>query len=96
MPAIRPRLRASTMAVSETSATLASRETILCAFEAFRDELDDHNDRRERLIKVCTHVQDAYLPCCLAHRCTVHVSPARTAATSQTCPKKSYSCFTAS
>jgi len=22
-------------------------------FEAFREDLDDHNDRRERIIKVC-------------------------------------------
>ncbi|KAI0359126.1 Translin [Trametes cingulata] len=31
--------------------TFDSRESILGAFEKFRDELDDHNDRRERLIK---------------------------------------------
>ncbi|KAI0768549.1 Translin [Trametes elegans] len=31
--------------------TLDSRDSILAAFETFRGELDDHNDRRERLIK---------------------------------------------
>lgn len=30
---------------------LHSRDQILNVFEAFRDEIDDHNDRRERLIK---------------------------------------------
>ncbi|KAI0724285.1 Translin [Cerioporus squamosus] len=30
---------------------LASRDTVLPVFEQFREELDDHNDRRERLIK---------------------------------------------
>ncbi|EKM60850.1 uncharacterized protein PHACADRAFT_84062 [Phanerochaete carnosa HHB-10118-sp] len=30
---------------------MGSREAILSVFECFRDELDDHNDRRERLIK---------------------------------------------
>ncbi|KAI0336092.1 Translin [Cubamyces sp. BRFM 1775] len=34
-----------------TSGTLKSRESVLSAFESFRQELDDHNDRRERLIK---------------------------------------------
>ncbi|PSR73169.1 hypothetical protein PHLCEN_2v10981 [Hermanssonia centrifuga] len=40
------------MSVSDQSTTLASRQAILSVFEAFRDELDDGNDRRERLIKV--------------------------------------------
>ncbi|TBU34981.1 Translin [Dichomitus squalens] len=31
--------------------TLNSRDTILAVFDQFREELDDHNDRRERLIK---------------------------------------------
>ena len=35
-----------------TSTNLASRGAVLSVFEGFRDELDDHNDRRERLIKV--------------------------------------------
>lgn len=35
------------------SASLASRSAIVAFFETLRDELDDHNDRRERLIKVC-------------------------------------------
>ncbi|RPD81722.1 Translin [Lentinus tigrinus ALCF2SS1-7] len=30
---------------------LDSRDTVLPVFEQFREELDDHNDRRERLIK---------------------------------------------
>ncbi|KAH9890960.1 Translin [Cubamyces lactineus] len=34
-----------------TSGTLKSRESILNAFDTFRQDLDDHNDRRERLIK---------------------------------------------
>jgi hypothetical protein len=29
-----------------------SRPAIVAVFETFRDELDEHNDRRERLIKV--------------------------------------------
>lgn len=32
---------------------LDSRDAILSAFDQFREDLDDHNDRRERLIKVC-------------------------------------------
>ena len=41
-----------------------SCENILLAFEDFRDELDDYNDRRERLIKVCiiSLLPPAYLP----------------------------------
>ena len=35
-----------------TSVQLVPKTAILSAFETFRDELDDHNDRRERLIKV--------------------------------------------
>ncbi|OBZ79725.1 Translin-associated protein X [Grifola frondosa] len=31
--------------------TLDTRDSILQVFDSFRDELDDHNDRRERLIK---------------------------------------------
>ncbi|KAH9947694.1 Translin [Amylocystis lapponica] len=31
--------------------SLATRDDIVGVFDAFRDELDDHNDRRERLIK---------------------------------------------
>ncbi|GJE87756.1 translin-associated factor-X domain-containing protein [Phanerochaete sordida] len=34
-----------------TNTNLGSRDAILSVFEGFRDELDDHNDRRERLIK---------------------------------------------
>ncbi|CDO70268.1 hypothetical protein BN946_scf184942.g68 [Trametes cinnabarina] len=34
-----------------SAAALTSRDSVLGAFETFRDELDDHNDRRERLIK---------------------------------------------
>ena len=30
-----------------------SRDAVLSAFDCFREDLDDHNDRRERLIKVC-------------------------------------------
>ena len=30
-----------------------ARSAILRTFVAFREELDDYNDRRERLIKVC-------------------------------------------
>lgn len=33
-------------------ATLAGRSAIVEVFDSFRDELDEHNDRRERLIKV--------------------------------------------
>jgi len=32
--------------------TLTTREDIIGTFDAFRQELDDHNDRRERLVKV--------------------------------------------
>jgi len=28
------------------------RQTVLESFEEFREELDEHNDRRERLVKV--------------------------------------------
>ncbi|KAI1797631.1 Translin [Ganoderma leucocontextum] len=31
--------------------TLNSRDSILASFDQFREDLDDHNDRRERLIK---------------------------------------------
>lgn len=31
---------------------LDSRDSILSVFATFRDEIDEHNDRRERLIKV--------------------------------------------
>ncbi|KAI0651590.1 Translin [Trametes meyenii] len=34
-----------------SSSSLDSRSSVLRAFESFRDDLDDHNDRRERLIK---------------------------------------------
>lgn len=30
----------------------ADRESVLSTFDAFRSELDDHNDRRERLVKI--------------------------------------------
>lgn len=32
--------------------TIASRDAILQAFDAYRTELDEQNDRRERIIKV--------------------------------------------
>ena len=31
---------------------LDSKDAILSVFDGFREDLDDHNDRRERLIKV--------------------------------------------
>jgi hypothetical protein len=34
------------------SAKITTREDLLSTFEVFRSELDDYNDRRERLIKV--------------------------------------------
>ncbi len=37
-----------------SSSTLDSRDSILGVFDQFREDLDDHNDRRERLIKVRT------------------------------------------
>ena len=36
----------------EAPITIHSRDGLLTVFDQFRDELDDHNDRRERLIKV--------------------------------------------
>ena len=40
------------MAEQPHSGNLTSRTAIVTVFENFRDELDEHNDRRERLIKV--------------------------------------------
>ena len=40
------------MAEQPHSGSLTSRTAIVTVFENFRDELDEHNDRRERLIKV--------------------------------------------
>ena len=37
------------------------REAIMLAFQDFRQEFDDHNDRRERLIKVCCSVARLWL-----------------------------------
>ncbi|KAI0670164.1 Translin [Trametes maxima] len=34
-----------------SSSSPGSRDSVLRAFESFRDDLDDHNDRRERIIK---------------------------------------------
>ena len=39
-----------------TARTLGSREAILDAFAAFRDELDEKHDRRERLVKASRDV----------------------------------------
>ncbi|KAI8995377.1 hypothetical protein BD414DRAFT_479356 [Trametes punicea] len=50
-----------------SSAALASRDSILSAYERFRDELDDHNDRRERLIKVRPLVYVLGLPTRVSH-----------------------------
>ncbi|KAI0932577.1 hypothetical protein AcV7_000360 [Taiwanofungus camphoratus] len=41
-----------------STVTLSSRDSIIRAFDEFRDELDDHNDRRERLIKNSRDVTD--------------------------------------
>lgn len=40
------------MADAPSPRTLDSRDAVLAAFGAMRDELDAHNDRRERLVKV--------------------------------------------
>ncbi|KAI0702457.1 Translin [Cytidiella melzeri] len=37
--------------MAEQSASLKSRTAMAAVFETFREELDEHNDRRERLIK---------------------------------------------
>lgn len=42
----------ATIMSSAEPSNIASRDAIRTVFEAFRVELDDHNDRRERLIKV--------------------------------------------
>lgn len=36
------------------SSNQSSRDSIVTLFDTFRDEIDDFNDRRERLIKVRT------------------------------------------
>lgn len=43
--------------MSPSPHTLSSKEEILTLFSHFRDELDEHNDRRERLIKVCVRTR---------------------------------------
>ncbi|EMD41657.1 hypothetical protein CERSUDRAFT_102067 [Gelatoporia subvermispora B] len=42
-----------------TTDSLSSRDAILATFDHFRDELDDHNDRRERLIKSSRDITNA-------------------------------------
>ena len=49
--------------MSNTAAIdLHDREGLVAVFEGFRDELDDHNDRRERLIKVRTAEPSFHVP----------------------------------
>lgn len=53
----------SPMKTSEDSkprpGTIGSRDAVVQIFEAFHVELDEHHDRRERLIKVCTVARSA-------------------------------------
>lgn len=38
--------------IMTAEATLKTRQDLISAFDGFRSELDDYNDRRDRLIKV--------------------------------------------
>lgn len=62
-----------------------SRNAVVTIFDGFRAELDDHNDRRERLIKVRTQTQLIFLP-----SSTKFTSQAEM---SQVFPRRSYSSF---
>ena len=40
---------------------ITSRQVLLQVFDGFRSELDDHNDRREKLIKVLEYIPSVHL-----------------------------------
>jgi hypothetical protein len=71
------------------SSIIMTANAVSCVFESFREELDEHSDRKERLVKVCI----LYLRVCFHFQQSRVV---RRVGMSQTSPRKQFSFYTAS